>query len=204
MTKRQKQAQETKKAIFNSAIKLFNQKGFNAVTVEEIAQDAGTAKGSFYTYFNTKSDIIIEEFGTIDEYYRKYERNLRRYSTAREKLIAFTRAQMRYVRDQVGLDMIKILYSNNLTEASTDKVLINPERYLNYLIKSIIEEGQAAGEFRTDRSAQELAILFNRAHRSVFLDWGISNDAFDLVKVGVEFCQTVMIPALIYCKDQKK
>lgn len=201
MTKRQKQAQETKKTIFNSAIKLFNQKGFNAVTVEEIAQHAGTAKGSFYTYFNTKSDIIIEEFGTIDEYYRKYERNLRRYSTASEKLIAFTRAQMRYVRDQVGLDMIKILYSNNLTEASTDKILINPDRYLNYLIKSIIEEGQAAGEFRTDRSAQELAILFNRAHRAVFLDWGISNNAFDLVKVGVDFCQTVMIPALTYCRD---
>ncbi|MDC7225301.1 MAG: TetR/AcrR family transcriptional regulator [Spirochaetales bacterium] len=197
MTKRQMQAQTTKKVLFETAIALFNEKGFNEVTVEEIALRAGTAKGSFYTYFNTKSDIILEEFATIDNFYRKYERNLKRYTTASEKLIAFTRAQMRYIRDNVGCDMLKILYSKNLTEVSTDKILIDPERYINQLVEKVIAEGQASGEFRTDRTAFELSILFNRSHRAVFLDWGISDNAFDLVKTGVDYCKTFVLPSLI-------
>ncbi len=202
MTKRQKQAQQTKQALFESAVALFREKGFNEVTVEEVAQRAGMAKGSFYTYFTTKSDIIIEEFTTIDHFYRKYAKNLRRYKTASEKLAAFTRAQMRYVRDQVGADIIKVLYSSNLTEPSADKILIDPHRYLHHLTKSIIEEGQQAGEFRTDLTAEELAVLFNRAHRAVFLDWGISNNGFDLVQEGVNYCKNMVIPSLI-CSAQK-
>ena len=62
LTKRKKQAQQTRRVLFENAIALFREKGLDAVTVEEITQRAGTAKGSFYTYFRTKSDIIIEEF----------------------------------------------------------------------------------------------------------------------------------------------
>ena len=82
---------------------LFNERGFDLVTVDEITQKAGVAKGTFYTYFATKSDIIVEEFWDIDAYYELYSsKNLPNYTTSREKLLAFTRAQMRYVRDVVG------------------------------------------------------------------------------------------------------
>ncbi len=194
--KRQQQAASTKAALFESAITLFKAKGFKSVTIEEITQKAGTAKGSFYTYFRTKSDIIIEEFRTIDDYYRRFAKNLSKYENAEEKLRAFVKAQMRYVRDQVGLEMLKILYSSNLIEPTTDKILIDTSRYLHDLIAVIIAEGQSEGLFRTDLPAESLAVLFNRANRSVFLDWAISNDSFDLVKSGVEMCTLVLCPAL--------
>ncbi len=195
--KRQEQAASTKAALFESAITLFNEKGYNSVTIEDIAQRAGTAKGSFYTYFRTKSDIIIEEFRAIDDYYKRFEKTLSRYPNALEKIYAFNRAQMRYVRDQVGLEMLKILYSNNIIEPSTEKILIDQNRFLHGLIRRIIEEGQQEGLFRTDVSADRLALLYTRGHRAVFLDWAISNNAFDLVKDGVEFCKLIMCPALL-------
>ncbi len=195
--KRQEQAASTKAALFESAITLFNEKGYNEVTIEEIAQRAGTAKGSFYTYFRTKSDIIIEEFRAIDDYYKRFEKTLSRYPNALEKIYAFNKAQMKYVRDQVGLEMLKILYSNNIIEPSTEKILIDTNRYLHGLIRGIIDEGQQEGIFRTDVSADRLALLFTRAHRAVFLDWAISNNAFDLVKDGIEFCKIIMCPALM-------
>lgn len=195
--KRQEQAASTKAALFESAITLFNEKGYNAVTIEDIAQRAGTAKGSFYTYFRTKSDIIIEEFRTIDDYYKRFARTLSRYPNALEKIYAFNRAQMKYVRDQVGLETLKILYSSNIIEPSTEKILINTNRYLHGLIKKLIEEGQREGLFRTDVSADRLALLYTRGHRAVFLDWAISNNAFDLVKDGIEFCRVIVCPALL-------
>lgn len=195
--KRQEQAASTKAALFESAITLFNEKGYNSVTIEEIAQRAGTAKGSFYTYFRTKSDIIIEEFRAIDDYYKRFEKTLSRFPNALEKIYAFNKAQMKYVRDQVGLEMLKILYSNNIIEPSTEKILIDTNRFLHGLIQRLIEEGQREGIFRTDVSADRLALLYTRGHRAVFLDWAISNNAFDLVKDGVEFCKVIMCPALM-------
>lgn len=184
--------------LFENAIALFREKGLEAATVEEITQRAGTAKGSFYTYFRTKSDIIIEEFRNIDEYYRKYHRNLRRHSDARSRIIAFTKAQLKQVRDEVGIAMLKILYSTNIVDPHADKILINPERYLHSLVKQIVAEGQASGEFRKDIEADELALLFNRSMRSVFLDWAISDNEWDLVTVGMRYCETVLLPALTW------
>ena len=86
-------AVRTKNAIMESALRLFEQRGFDSVTIEDITTDAKVAKGSFYTYFATKSDIIVDEFWKIDEYYHEYaSKNLKRYKTGREKLLAFTRA----------------------------------------------------------------------------------------------------------------
>lgn len=180
-----------------SALRLFNRRGFDSVTVEEITQDAGVAKGSFYTYFATKSDIIVEEFWEIDTYYRTYaSRNLRRYPTAREKLLAFTRAQMRYVRDVVGYANLKILYAAQTIQSGSDKIIINKERYWHTLVRDTICFGQENGEFRTDIDAEEMAVLFNRSARAVFLDWCISDAAFDLVKEGVAFMERWILAAL--------
>ena len=66
-------AEATKQLIFESALTLFKKKGFDQVSIREITDYAGTAKGSFYTYFSTKSDIIVEEFWAIDAYYRSIE-----------------------------------------------------------------------------------------------------------------------------------
>ena len=203
LTKRQSQAQDTKRAIFESAIKLFREKGFDKVTVEEITRNAGTAKGSFYTYFRTKSDIIIEEFRTIDGYYKRYQKNLRKLSSATEKIHAFTKAQLRYVRDQVGNATLKILYANNLIEPAADKVLIDPSRYLHTLVRDIIAEGQESGEFRSDKTADKLAYLFNRGMRSVFLDWAISSNDWDLVKEGYAFFEIILLPALRFDSDSR-
>lgn len=196
ITKRQQQALLTKDALFDSAVRLFKEKGYDKVTVEDITNLAGTAKGSFYTYFRTKSDIIIEEFRTIDDFYRSFSKNLKRYEGSRAKILAFTRAQMRYVRDKVGIEMLKLLYANNIMEPTTEKILIDKTRYLHRLVTDLIAQGQADGEFRDDLSADELAKLFNRSFRAVFLDWAISNDGFDLVKEGLYYCKSVAIPAL--------
>lgn len=195
-SKRQQQAIRTKAALFESAVALFNEKGFDAVTIDDIARRAGTAKGSFYTYFRTKSDVIIEEFRSIDDYYIRFFKTLSKYPKAEDKILAFTRAQMRYIRDQVGLEMMKILYTNNIAAPGTNKILIDRSRALHELVRGLMEEGQSEGAFRKDIPADRLAIYYSRAMRSVFLDWAMSNNSFDLVKEGVEFCKAVVCRAL--------
>ena len=48
----------TKKAIFDSAIKIFSAKGYNEAIMDEIAQNAGVAKGTLYYHFKSKEEIF--------------------------------------------------------------------------------------------------------------------------------------------------
>ena len=194
---RKKRALRTKKILLDSAMSLFKEKGFDAVTIEEITQRAGTAKGSFYTHFSTKSDIIVEEFWAIDAYYNKYSRNLKRYKTARDKLTAFTRAQTRFVRDEIGNPMLKILYANQTVQEGTNNIIVNESRFWHSIICGIIREGQENGEFRTDFPAETLGRWFNRTMRGNFLDWCVtSGKNFDLVEEAVEYCNMFICTAL--------
>ena len=197
MGRREENNRRTKAAIVENALRLFGERGYDEVSVEAITRAAGVAKGTFYSYFTVKSDIIVEEFWKIDRYYADYaSRNLRRHQGPEEKLRAFTRAQMRYVRDEVGNDSLKILYVNQTIQRGGDKVIVNPDRQWYRIVSGVIAEGQEAGVFRTDADAGALAYGFNRSMRSVFLDWCITDAAFDLVKEGLAHLDTWLLPAL--------
>jgi|SRR5579871_151811 len=51
---------EVKKRIVRSARTLFNQCGFDNVSVDRIMAHAGLTRGGFYTYFKSKSDLYAE------------------------------------------------------------------------------------------------------------------------------------------------
>ncbi len=197
MTRRQELAQQTKYSLIDSALALFESQGYEAVTIEDITTKAGVAKGSFYTYFSNKSEIIVEEFWKIDAYYESWAReNLAVPAPAGEKLLAFTRAQMTYIREVVGNANLKILYANQLLPASEPKVINNPERQWYKIVGQIVREGQADGLFRQDLGAERLAALFNQSVRSVFLDWCFSDGGFDLVDEGLAFVRDWLLAAL--------
>jgi TetR/AcrR family transcriptional regulator, transcriptional repressor for nem operon len=51
---------EMKKKIIDSARRLFNQRGFESVSIAEIMRGAGLTHGGFYSYFDSKSDLYAE------------------------------------------------------------------------------------------------------------------------------------------------
>ncbi|WP_044894691.1 TetR/AcrR family transcriptional regulator [Bacillus alveayuensis] len=51
-----------KTQIIKAAMKLFAQKGYQATSMQEIAENSGLAKGSLYNYFKSKEEIAISIF----------------------------------------------------------------------------------------------------------------------------------------------
>ncbi len=199
MGRREENSEKTKKTIMDNALRLFREKGYDFVSVEEITRASGISKGSFYTYFKTKSDIIVQEFWKIDRYYESYAtRHLPRLKNPAEKLKAFTRAQMRYITEKIGVDSLKILYSNQILGSSgvDNKAIVDPKRRWYRIIELIIVEGQIDGSFRSDIDALELAQGFNRSIRSVFLDWCITSGDFNLEKEALKYLEEWLMPAL--------
>lgn len=191
-----KKGEATRALIYESAIHLFSTYGYDAVSIQRIADHAGTAKGSFYNYYTTKSDIIVEKFWEIDAYYRSIEEEVLQEPNGESRLLKFTRLQLTYVRDEVTCDVLKVLYANQVQQAGSDKTITNEHRFWFTFIVDIIAEAQQSGEFNSRESATTYARYFNRVIRGLFLDWNISSASFDLVEVGMHYCASILIEAL--------
>lgn len=66
-TRRQQAAVLTRRRLLTAARKLFQQHGFDTVTTEQIAAEAGVAKGTVFLHARTKERLLVmvyeEEFG---------------------------------------------------------------------------------------------------------------------------------------------
>jgi len=55
------------------AFEVFAERGFDAATIDEIAARAGVTKGSFYSHYRSKQDVIV---AACEHYYRSYHRQI--------------------------------------------------------------------------------------------------------------------------------
>jgi len=193
---------ETKKSLFESAISLFSEQGYDTVTVDEIVSRAGTSKGAFYIHFKSKDAVIVEQFRQIDSYYVSAFEQLSSsvFSNSTEKLLAFFLEVLKLAKEHLGLEIIKVVYSSQAgtTQKEDDKrkVLIDESRAIFEIINTIIEEGQNKGEIRTDISSREITMLITRCLRSILFDWCVNDGSFDVVEEGEKFFKIFIMKGL--------
>lgn len=60
----------TRERLVQSAIDLIMAKGYHSVSVNEICSNADVVKGSFYHYFPSKRDILMEVIKARDNFYK--------------------------------------------------------------------------------------------------------------------------------------
>ena len=77
------------KKIAKSSCNLFLEKGYENITISEIAKVAGIGKGTIYEYFSNKEDIIFELMASLqEEYDPKLNKKLDQNISTKEKLIS--------------------------------------------------------------------------------------------------------------------
>jgi len=57
--------ESTKEHIINKAIEFFSKNGFAGTTIDEITTSLGIAKGTFYLYFKSKRELLIDCIGQL-------------------------------------------------------------------------------------------------------------------------------------------
>jgi AcrR family transcriptional regulator len=91
-TSREEYREEAKKRIVNAAIKVMNKKGYQFMTVEDIAKEVGVTKAALYLYFENKEDllngVIAESAKIFDKIFVNYPDNSNDLDTALEKMIS--------------------------------------------------------------------------------------------------------------------
>lgn len=173
-TKRQIQAKETKHKLYENAIKLFDEKGYSSVTIEEICALSNLSKGTFYVHFNSKHDIVITQSKQTDEAQRTFYNAMDKTLSYSQQLILFMEFICANIQKDKGIDTERAIYAAELDKANQPGYIINEARPIYSIFREIYEKGQAADEFRNDITIEEAVEICICCIRGVLYEWMIT------------------------------
>ena len=136
----------TKRKIFNTAIKLFAEKGYDNSSVEDITAIAGVAKGSLYYHFSKKEDIFDMLLSEGMKLLRNsVEIKTKRCKTAMEKIEAVILIEIKVMTKYEYF--LNIVLSQIWGEEEKNKKCKRAVFEFIKIIEKIVQEGITNGEF---------------------------------------------------------
>ncbi len=177
---------KTKRRIFNTAIKLFAEKGFDNSGIEEITAVSGVAKGSLYYHFETKEEIFDTLlYGGFNLLNNSFEIKFRHTNSAKERLEAILMVLAKVI--VLYEEFFMVIISNSIGE--TDKTIKCRKAISDLVdkISSVIDEGIENGEFKKADSESVGYLIFGSVYSSVLYRMKknkeiTSNEIYELLK----------------------
>jgi len=163
---RQKKNIQVKDALYNAAMQLFRRQGFEATSVDEIAEEAGYSRATFFNHFGTKQGV------------------LRHYG---QELLAIVENISTHAATDSSLDLIQKMLFAMITEARDNLEdvrlictysMLDPV-YLTHptpsrkriaeIFTQLVSKAQQDGQIRVDLNAENLALHILLLYQGVVL-----------------------------------
>jgi len=178
---------ETQKIIFDSAISLMTEKGFQGTTIRDICNESNIPVGTFYNCYRSKIDILKRIYDLGDQYMMECIAQESAGKSALETLFIFAGCYANLNID-TGIEVMRVLYY-----PANEWFCHN--RPMQVFIHETMERGQYHGEIRGDLSANELTNAYFDLLRGVCYNWCVSRAGFELsprIRLQVKlFCEAI-------------
>lgn len=182
---RRQQANQTKNKIFTAATELFNEMGFDKVTIRDICKKAEVALGTFYLHFNSKHEILYEIYHKADDVFEYKQISERKDLNSFEKIVEIIQVQLSMASTfHLKSDSIKQLYIYQIE--SDNKYFLSEDRNLFKQLHKIVEDAQLCGEIRNDVNSHDISWRILRFSRGIIFDWCIHNCDYDIIEFGIQ------------------
>lgn len=193
--------EERRREICLAAIDLFSHKGYEHVTIKEIAEASGIGKGTVYEYFDCKKDILLKSTKQFffelmdDEVFKSID-----FSNPIEGIKAFARETVRLFRTRNSdffLTYLELLLVNLRNERSEDMCNDIKDIFYQYcgLLQNVMDEGKAKGVIPSHLDTRSLALsLFAYLDGLMFHSWlyDTIGEEIDFEKVNENFIGTFL------------
>ena len=180
-----KTGRNTKGRIIVAAWKLFYEQGYDDTTIEEIIEESGTSKGSFYHYFAGKDELLTSLSYMFDEKYEELMAQIDPQMNSFDKLMYLNRELFLMIENSISLDLLAQLYSSQLTTKG-EKHLLDHNRIYYKLLRSIFSDGQKKGEITKELSVNDLVRVYALCERAFLYDWCLSNGGYSLTRYAAD------------------
>ncbi|VVB85584.1 Nucleoid occlusion factor SlmA [uncultured archaeon] len=171
---REKKKIETRNKIFEVSGRLFKEKGFEKVTVDEITREVGIAKGTFFNYFPTKTALLV--------YFGKQKEELI------YKLIKNETKRSIPTKDKIKNIMVLVAKSNEKDKELTKLFVFEYLRHygyeerrshsLNTILRELLEDGVKTGEVKNGIDVKRVAENLTAIYYYSLMEWLWSNSDY--------------------------
>lgn len=143
-----------------AAVKLFEQKGYRATSVQDIADAVGLQKGSLYHYIASKEDLLMQiAHQAIIQFNDQLETILTQDISAREKLEQMIQTHLQMSIDNLETTTVLWREAFSLGEVPQEVIQGLTDKYLT-LVADVLRIGTEQGEFQVrEPRITALAIL---------------------------------------------
>jgi AcrR family transcriptional regulator len=160
--RRERKRQQTEDHLSATAFRLFQSLGYEAVTMERIAEEADVAKGTLYKHFPVKEALVAHQFRkeielgmkNLHEPLKSQPNFAARMRFLLQASAAWTTSHRAYMPQYLRFRWMTMRLGD--TRSAPD-----PYSSGSFLIlEKLLREGQAAGELRADLPAWQVAATF--------------------------------------------
>lgn len=169
--RKHREKEQRRKEIISAAEKLFYAKGFDTVTMDEIADAVELSKGSLYVYFKNKDSLF---FAIVDrvhkDYFRKFTENLDENARGGDQircmirhLVEYTKAHREY--NDMARSVGPLIWSR--MDAEYTRVLAGNAIAYNHWLDRALRKGIEDGSLRNDLDPVLLGVYISLISLSV-------------------------------------
>ncbi|MBB6731102.1 TetR/AcrR family transcriptional regulator [Cohnella zeiphila] len=166
----------TRSRLTEAAVTLFERQGYEATTVQMIADAASVAKGTFFNYFSSKEELILELQGLLLAREIESRRGLPGavLDDLRQSLMDYCHSYP--MSPSVTRAVFQGIYgSPNVGRAQAER-----SKQFRHYLASILELGQQRGEIRADIDAEDLARVAIQTYYGVLMSWALDPETAPL------------------------
>ncbi len=167
--RRERKRELTKQGLINAAIGLLAAKGYDETTIDDIVAAADVAKVTFYYYFKSKEEIILEiKENTVQEVLGRAETLLAEQVAASEILYALVTDIAHWT--EKNWQLLKAFAAQRFGPMMKGCEHEKSMRFVQ-LLEQIIRHGQKTGQFRKRIDAPRIANLLMLAVMNEQFSW---------------------------------
>jgi len=185
------------RTILRAAAQVFAERGYQAATIDDIAEYAGIAKGTVYLYFRSKHELFL---GVCYDYIAAIER-IGKQAIERSSTTAAAQIQQRIhtllAMSTETRDLLPLILefwsaaASPQRHASVAALVRGAHSKFRRLIADQIRKGQEDGEFDRSADASQVATMLVGALDGIFLQASF-DPGLDPVCIGDQFVSTLL------------
>jgi AcrR family transcriptional regulator len=163
-----------RKEILEAVERVSKSVGFEHLTMDKVADEAGIAKGTIYKYFSDKDDLLHALFSqSFDGLIAETERVSAKEGKTKDLIFEFASTLSDF--SESNRDLILQLHKANYKEKHCDR---ETEIMTSFMIsfENILKNGIEKGELRNLDTRQLSLLFFGMLHHAFFADMHMNED----------------------------
>ena len=170
------------------AARLFSQRGYHGTSMQDLGNELGLQRGSLYAHIGSKEELLFDVVDEgADRFLERGRQAVDRDGSASERLKALLVGHAETAAEHLDAATVFLNEWRYLSEELRSAVQAKRDGY-EAMVRSIVENGIASGEFRADADVRFAATLVLSAGNWLF-SWYRPGGELGPTEIGERFAE---------------